>query len=46
MGALIGQHLHLSVFPYSWWADKFKEYRILWSDQDATNAVFYVKKEI
>lgn len=46
MGALIGQHLHLSVFPYAWWSDKFKEYRILWSDQDAINAIFYVKKEI
>lgn len=45
MGALIGQHLHLSVFPFPWWEDKFKEYKILWKNQDSINAIFYVKKE-
>mgnify|MGYP003351676076 CR=1 FL=1 len=45
MGALIGQHLHLSVFPFPWWEDKFKKYKILWKNQDSINAIFYVKKE-
>lgn len=28
MGALIGQTLHLSVFPAKWWAEKFSAYQI------------------
>ena len=45
MGALIGQPLHLSVFPYHWWLDKLAGYELIWSNHDQQNAVFYIKKE-
>jgi hypothetical protein len=45
MGALIGQPLHLSVFPYNWWLNKFAEYNVLWADYNLQNAYFYLTKE-
>lgn len=43
LGALIGQPLHLSVYPVEWWLDKFKAYEVVWSESNAENAMFYVK---
>ena len=45
MGQLIGQHLHVSVFPYEWWASKFCDYEVIFSSHNTENAIFYVKKE-
>jgi SAM-dependent methyltransferase len=45
MGARIGEPLHLTVKPYNWWLDKFKERKcyINWSkDFDGQKCVFYV----
>lgn len=43
-GALIGEPLHLSVHPYSWWHKKFQELdcTIHWSRDDGHTAIFYV----
>jgi SAM-dependent methyltransferase len=43
-GALIGEPLHLSVHPYSWWHKKFQELdcAIHWSRDDGHTAIFYV----
>ena len=43
-GVLIGEKLHLSVNPYSWWADKFKslDVKILWSEKCSNCACFLV----
>jgi uncharacterized Rossmann fold enzyme len=45
-GALIGQPLHLSVHPYTWWLEKFKElgYTVTWSEDRDMAALFYVAK--
>lgn len=44
MGSLIGQQLHLSVHPHSWWKDKFESlgYAVEWSQEEPTAALFYV----
>jgi len=45
MGSLIGRQLHLSVFPYAWWADQFRSFgKILWSENRGASALFYVEK--
>ena len=44
MGVLIGQPLHLSVFPHDWWVDKFQGYAIDWSHQTANASSFYISK--
>lgn len=43
MGALIGEPLHLSVYPHSWWVKKFSDYKIIWADFNSENAAFYIK---
>lgn len=45
-GAIIGETLHLSVFPFSWWLKKFMDfgYEILYSrNVDNTDAMFYLQ---
>lgn len=44
MGEIIGQQLHLSVYPYTWWVDKFKAlgYSVEWSEDQGISAVFYI----
>lgn len=43
-GSLIGETLHLSVHPYSWWLDQFakRECVIHWSNQDQNSCLFYL----
>lgn len=43
-GALIGEPLHLTVKPYQWWLDKFKEHEAMihWSADCGSTAMFYV----
>jgi len=43
-GALIGEPLHLTVKPYSWWLNKLREHDavIHWSEENPTTALFYV----
>lgn len=49
MGALIGQPLHLSVFPAHIWAAFFGDYTILYQESDANTshpyATFYVQSK-
>lgn len=47
MGTLIGQQLHLSVHPMSWWRETFERlgYRIEWQqNRDHLAALFFVSK--
>ena len=43
-GKLIGEQLHLSVHPYSWWLKKFTELGcyVHWSQDNIHNCLFYV----
>lgn len=42
-GALIGQHLHLTVKPFEWWQEKLSRYGVIsWSDNQDAAALFYV----
>ena len=43
-GALIGQPLHLSIHPFSWWLAKFSERQcvIHWSQELAGECLFYL----
>lgn len=43
-GALIGHPLHLSVHPYTWWADKFTGlgYTVTWSEDQGISALYLV----
>jgi len=43
-GVLIGETLHLSVFPYAWWLDQFQQRACLvhWSQEVDGAALFYV----
>lgn len=43
-GEMIGEKLHLTVKPYTWWIDKFHKHdaAIHWSEQRGGNALFYV----
>lgn len=45
-GALIGQHLHLSVHPFGWWLNKFRElgYSVEWSQDDRVSACYFVAR--
>ena len=49
MGALIGQPLHLSVFPLQWWVSMFAGYEILYAAGEelvqAPYATIYVKSK-
>lgn len=46
MGALIGQELHLTVEPYSWWLEKLSKLGdVAWSHEDKIAALFYVKRK-
>lgn len=44
LGGLIGQPLHLSVYPFAWWIAVFERlgYRVLWSDDQGESALFYI----
>lgn len=44
MGALIGEPLHLTVQPYSWWKERFEAHHctLHWSLDAKTHCVFYV----
>jgi len=44
MGALIGEQLHLTVQPYSWWLDRFNEIgcAVRFSKDLETHCLFYV----
>lgn len=44
LGGLIGQPLHLSVHPFTWWADEFARLglRVIWSEDCGDSAMFYV----
>lgn len=46
-GAVIGQPLHLSVHPYNWWLEKFKQlgYNVEWSEDCGNAAMFYLTQE-
>lgn len=44
MGALIGQDLHLTVRPFTWWRDLFREMGILLDARDLLGeGIFYVE---
>jgi uncharacterized Rossmann fold enzyme/SAM-dependent methyltransferase len=43
MGVLIGQPLHLSVFPVSWWLEQFAPYEVVWQWANDENAMFYLR---
>jgi len=47
MDQLIGHPLHMSVFPVSWWEDKFSNYKVVYrnhdDDDDFPYAVFFVR---
>ena len=41
-----GRPLHLSIHPLSWWAERLEPHgRIIWTDETADSALFYVTKE-
>ena len=44
MGGMIGHPLHLTVKPYEWWLQKFRERNCLihWSKEDSISCMFYV----
>lgn len=44
LGALIGETLHLTVKPYSWWLDRFNELNctLHFSEDRETDCLFYV----
>jgi hypothetical protein len=44
MGALIGEQLHLTVQPYSWWLEQFNSLQcsIHFSQDNETDCIFYV----
>ena len=46
LGALIGQHLHLTVKPFEWWEALFFRLgcRILWGQEQEGAALFYVQR--
>lgn len=48
MGSLIGQDLHLSVHPATWWKDKFSAlgYSVEWSKDEGISALFYVSNHL
>lgn len=43
-GALIGEHLHLTVKPMEWWTAKLAQHKafVYYSNKQGENAVFYV----
>ncbi len=43
-GEVIGQKLHLSVFPYDWWLNKFKSlgFEVKWSSHNEVEAEFHI----
>lgn len=45
MGELIGETLHLTVKPHSWWRDKFCSlgYAVAWEREEETTALFWIK---
>lgn len=48
-GAVIGQTLHLSVFPVEWWSDRFAAYDIVHASEDRDTplpyATFHIKRK-
>lgn len=47
MGEIIGQQLHLTVRPHSWWNDKFIElgYDVNWQHEGEIASMFLVKRK-
>jgi len=44
MGGMIGHPLHLTVKPYEWWLQKFRDRNCIihWSKEDSISCMFYV----
>lgn len=47
LGALINQHLHLSVHPHEWWKDLFIAlgYAVAWEERQDHASLFIINKE-
>lgn len=47
LGAAVGRSLHLTVRPYSWWAQQFRQlgFRTLYSEESSISSIFYVMRE-
>lgn len=46
MGAEIGQQLHLTVEPHSWWKEKLSKHgEILWDKEEEIASLFYVRSK-
>ena len=46
MGAEIGQQLHLTVEPHSWWKEKLlKHGKVLWEKEEDIASLFYVRSK-
>ena len=46
MGAEIGEQLHLTVEPHSWWKEKLSAYgEILWEQEENIASLFYVRSK-
>ena len=45
-GEMIGEPLHLTVKPYSWWIDKFESLgiEVKWSKDNEDSAMFYITR--
>lgn len=46
MGSIIGQQLHLTVRPHSWWKDTFAKigYSVQWEKEQDVSSMFVVKR--
>jgi len=45
-GETIGHHLHLTVEPHNWWADKFESlgFKVEWSEEKETQSLFHIRR--
>jgi hypothetical protein len=46
MGSIIGDSLHLSVFPHEWWKSALSGHTIQWEDLTETTSSFVVKRNL
>ncbi len=48
LGSMIGERLHLSIYPMRWWAKKFDKlgYRVVRSQQNDYDALFHVARSL
>jgi SAM-dependent methyltransferase len=44
-GSSIGQVLHVTVKPHSWWRERFSEYRIDWQEEGEISSCFFVSND-